>query len=100
MVLYRYEMPDGGGPYVTPDGYIRGMSKEKQVDGPYTDGFKYCCKSIKELKKYFLERTEPFFLKQCEIKIYEVPDNLVKYNGYSYKIPFAYKPVGKINENN
>lgn len=51
MIIYRYELPDGGGPFCTKDGRVR--------DDPsisFNDDTLYGCKSIEELKLWFDKR--------------------------------------------
>ena len=51
MIIYRYEFPDGGGPFCTKDGRKR--------DDPniwFNDDTLYGCKSIEELKLWFDKR--------------------------------------------
>lgn len=49
MKIYRYEHPDGGGPYCSFYGYPRDMKVHFPIDTSYL----YGCKSIEELYKYF-----------------------------------------------
>jgi hypothetical protein len=49
MKIYRYEHPDGGGPYCSFYGYPRDMNVNFPIDTSYL----YGCKSIEELYKYF-----------------------------------------------
>lgn len=51
MTIYRYELPDGGGPFCTKDGRKR--------DDPsiwFNDDTLYGCKSIEELNLWFDKR--------------------------------------------
>lgn len=60
-------MKDSGGPFCKLDGTLRTNSKIKFEDD-FCDG----CFSLEELKKYFLNKQE--YIQNCEIKIYEVPE--------------------------
>lgn len=71
MKIYRYEKPDGGGPFVTPDGFVRDTGF-KVI--PYADGAIYGCASIEKLIEYFSIHPE-VELNDCIIKEYEVSQN-------------------------
>lgn len=51
MIVYRYEMPDGGGPFCTREGQVRTNSGIQ-----FDDDTLYCCQSVDKLKKWFTLR--------------------------------------------
>ncbi len=64
MIVYRYEMPDGGGPFCTREGQIRTRSNIW-----FNDDTLYCCKSISKLEEWFTLRginTTSFILTKYE----------------------------------
>ena len=65
MIIYRYEKPDGGGPFCTRDGYLRNDSITH-----FTDDTLSGCKSIEDLNKWFKHQPQ-FLLKDCKIIKYE-----------------------------
>lgn len=67
MFLYRYEMKDGGGPWCTPDGYLREGDYKENID----DGTKYAMTSIFSLFNYFKDKN--IDLSKCRIVIYDIP---------------------------
>lgn len=71
--VYRYELKDGGGPFLTLSGHIRTRN-----DTIYDcdDGWISCCPTIESLKKWFKERnidTSTFVLMK-----YTVPTKSIK----------------------
>lgn len=64
MIVYRYEMSDGGGPFCTRAGQVRTRS-----DIRFDDDTLYCCQSISKLKEWFTLReinTASFILTKYE----------------------------------
>ena len=51
MKVFRYDHIDGGGPFMTKDGFLR-YDKNIHLD----DGYLSCCLSIDELNKWFNHR--------------------------------------------
>lgn len=54
MTYYRYELPDGGGPFFTKDGKLRANTSFLSHDNTLS-----VCDSIETLKKWFSERKIP-----------------------------------------
>ena len=71
MKVYRYEKPDGGGPWFTKEGTIR----EEDARQPPVDEYLNGCDSLESLQDYFSRY--PSLIKDCELKVYDVPDNEV-----------------------
>lgn len=51
ITIYRYELPDGGGPFMTRDGFSR-LYSDVYFDDDTLSG----CLTITELHRYFKER--------------------------------------------
>ena len=67
MKVYRYEKPDGGGPWSTLDGVWRSNNEQCK----YADDYVYGCDSFENLEHYF---TRQEFMKDgCQLKVYDVP---------------------------
>lgn len=79
MKIYRYEHLDGGGPFVKPDGILRFGPKIKVE--PLVSGAIYGCSSFEEIKKYF--QGQEWVLKDCSLKIYDIPENNIIYQSKS-----------------
>ena len=86
MKIYRYEKMDGGGPYMTQQGQNR-FCPICQMD----DGYKYGCKTLKDLNNYFINQND--ILKDCTIKIYDVPLTEVIFEDRQVKFPKKYNPI-------
>ncbi len=71
MKIYRYEMPDGGGPYFTLNGIQRKTKENFHLSFDYVFG----CESEEDLKNYFKGKEED--IKECEIIVRDIPDNLI-----------------------
>jgi len=48
MIMYRYELPDGGGPFCTYDGILRTAPEYKMCDDSFSG-----CETISDLEKWF-----------------------------------------------
>lgn len=70
MKIYRYERPDGGGPFCTIDGKLR---INKNIT--YNNNLLFGCSSIEQLFKWF--ENYQSLLYGCKIKIYDIPDSEV-----------------------
>lgn len=70
MKIYRYEMPDGGGPWFNKDGKVRYKGTQPPIDD-YLNG----CDSLENLQTYFADC--PSLIENCILRIYEVPDEEV-----------------------
>lgn len=67
MIVYRYEMPDSGGPFCTRMGQVRTHS-----DIWFNDDTLYCCESIEKLNEWFNIRkinSSNFILRKYEGKV-------------------------------
>lgn len=54
MIYYRYEMPDGGGPFITRDGVLRADPSCVMNDNTLS-----VCDSVDSLNRWFSEREIP-----------------------------------------
>lgn len=70
MKVYRYEMPDGGGPFFTLDG-IQRRTGVKLPSSDYVSG----CDNLDNLDKYFHGIQN--IPEECKIVAREIPDELV-----------------------
>ena len=73
MKIYRYEKDDGGGPWCTLNGKLRSHPNEVQMNDPYV----YGCSSLEALNDYFKNYKDINLLKDCVLKIYDIPENEV-----------------------
>lgn len=74
MIIYRYEYPDGGGPFLTREGVSR-THPEYQFD----DNTLYGCNTIEHLKDWFARRNidipdEMQICKYCGEVVHEYPE--------------------------
>ena len=92
MKIYRYECSDGGGPYCTFEGRMREINAKIPVD----NGFLYGCKSIQKLKEYFQEQQD--IIANCQIYVYDVPDDETVENEKQVKFPKKYYRSKKLYE--
>lgn len=91
MLIYRYEMEDGGGPYATYDGHWR---FDKPKIPPMDDGRLSGCVSFEKLKEYWNEDSHPKGMTDnCKIKIYNVPTEDVVYTVSHVYFPKKYKSI-------
>ena len=74
MLIYRYEMPDGGGPFFTLDGVQR-RTGVKLPPSEYIFG----CKNIDDLNKYF--NNVENISEECKIVVRDIPANEIYYLG-------------------
>ena len=92
MLIYRYERPDGGGPFFTRDGRIR-LNTEHMgpiIGGEYLSG----CLSKELLDKYWSQQKDnEYYLAGCILKIYEVPDDEVIDSAEHVYFPNRYQPI-------
>lgn len=72
MRVYRYEKPDGGGPWFTRDGIQRNHGP---MPPKFSDSVLYGCTSLESLFSYSRDPAHNINLNDCEIKIYEVPEH-------------------------
>ena len=74
MLVYRYEYPDGGGPWFYPDGTERQPLRHKDLY--YRENCKYAfgCKSKESLLRYFdPSNGHRISLIGSQIKVYDIP---------------------------
>lgn len=91
MLIYRYEMEDGGGPYATYDGYWR---FDKPEIPPMDDGTLSGCLSLKKLKEYWSSGSHPKGITDnCKIKIYDVLNKDIIYTASHVRFPKKYKSI-------
>lgn len=91
MLIYRYEMEDGGGPYASYDGHWR---SENPKIPPMDDGTLSGCISIKKLKEYWNTDSHPKGITDgCSIKIYDVRDQDIIYTISHVRFPKKYKSI-------
>ena len=88
MKFYRYEKPDGGGPYFTKDGISRTdnalIFEDDTLDG---------CLTIEELKKWFLGKEN--VLQDCSIHLYD--GELLNYNSCTKNAVFRKSTAQKLD---
>ena len=88
MKVYRLDHEDGGGPFMTADGYSR--TGGFHLD----DGYLSCCLSLESLQNWFREHDD-VDLSKCEVHIYEVPwEDIIKGTTHFY-FPKKYKYKGE-----
>lgn len=88
MLIYRYEMLDGGGPYCTRDGKLR-SDLTLQMNDPWL----YGCVSLESLVQYWKQQNVPELLKDCTIKIYDIPEEQVHKGTRQVIFPKTYFPI-------
>ena len=90
MKIYRLENYDGGGPFVTRDGYIRVNPKIK-FNNDYIFGFI----SLEALNEWFKKNQLPIEqLNNLKLKIYEVSENDIKFlDNEECTFPKTYTPI-------
>ena len=72
MLVYRYEKPDGGGPWFYKDGTVRCPLPHEHLYIDEQEGYLYGCDSLESLFNYFLKQKVD--MNNCTIKTYEIPD--------------------------
>lgn len=82
MKVYRYEKPDGGGPFFTFYGINRFTHQRDD------DNFLSGCLSIEDLKKYFLFQED--ILEECVLQEYDIPDEEIEYGASHVYFPKKY----------
>ena len=87
MLIYRYEREDGGGPFCTIEGRMRNDLDAKIVD----DGFKYGCISKRQLDIFFSGQEQ--IIKNCYLKIYDIPEEEIVFLHNEVKFPKHYSPI-------
>lgn len=95
MRVYRFEKPDGGGPWFTKDGILRNPNVLPVGTG-FTDPVLYGCASLEELFSYFREPAHKVNLTDCEVRVYEVPEqDIIHISPRTGQIVFpkTYKPI-------
>lgn len=85
MKIYRYEKEDGGGPFCYPNGSLR-EKPSSQMDNHYI----YGCSSLAQLTEYF--SGQEYLLEGCELKIYNIPDELVIVSKREVRFPKIFNP--------
>lgn len=70
MKVYRYEMPDGGGPFFTLDG----VQRRTGVQLPSSD-YIFGCSSEEELDKYFNGVKD--IPAECGVVVRDIPDEMI-----------------------
>lgn len=95
MRVYRYEKPDGGGPWFTRDGSPRGeLPRLKDYENVI-----YGFLSLQSLFDFFKDHGNEVDMKDCEIKTYEVPQEDIEImrntSGYRDEVifPKTYEPI-------
>ncbi len=72
MRVYRYERPDGGGPWFTRDGVQR---NDRPMPKKFSDNILYGCTSLDSLFAYFRDPVHNVDLGDCTVRVYEVPEH-------------------------
>lgn len=84
MKVYRYEHSDGGGPFCTFNGLVRGSPDNLIVDNDCL----YGCESINKLNEYFDYQKN--MIKNCKIFVYNIPKEDVYIGKYQVIFPKKY----------
>lgn len=93
MYIYRFEYPDGAGPFCNMEGQLR--SNTHHVELIQEDWF-YGCKDLNQLREYF--DYQQCVIKNCEIYRYDVPAEQIVFDKREVRFPRCYKENGvKIN---
>ena len=90
MLVYRYEKEDRGGPFCTFDGHLR-TDPSLQMNDDYLSG----CDSLEALLQYWEKQNIPEILKDCKIKVYDVPEEAIKKSSSHILWPKTYSPIEK-----
>ena len=80
MIVYRYEMPDGGGPFFTLDG----VQRRTGVQLPSSD-YVFGCSSEEDLNKYFNGVKD--IPTECKVVVRDIPDEMVAIIGNQVMFP-------------
>lgn len=89
MLVYRYEQNDGGGPFCTKEGILRSNPNIK-----FNDNFLSGCVSLKLLNDYWSkQKNNILYLKNCQLKIYDIPEKDIINTRTHILFPNTYKPV-------
>ena len=80
MIVYRLEMPDGGGPFFT----LEGVQRRTGMQLPPSE-FVFGCHSEADLDKYF--KFKKGIPKECKVVVREIPDELCKDFGLQIMFP-------------
>lgn len=75
MLVYRYEKPDGGGPWFYKDGRVRYPLPHEYLYINSQEKFLYGCDSLKSLFEYF--STQKVDVNNCTIQTYDIPERKV-----------------------
>jgi len=70
MIVYRYEMPDGGGPFFT----LGGIQRRTGVQMP-PSAYVFGCTNFEDINKYFQGKDS--IPKECKLVKREIPDQYV-----------------------
>lgn len=70
MLVYRYEMPDGGGPFFTLDGVQR-RTGVKLPSATFACG----CSTLEKLEEYFNHCSN--IPQECKLVVRDIPDEFV-----------------------
>lgn len=92
MLVYRYERLDGGGPFFNPYGKVRyNITHLGPIVG---NGYLSGCLSQALLDKYWAnQKNSKYYLKDCILKIYDIPKNEIIHSQEHIYFPKHYKPI-------
>lgn len=96
MRVYRFENPDGGGPWFTQEGKLRTESVTPPSKSKFKSPVLYGCTPLYKLLDYFKDSRHKVDISNCEIKVYEIPDKDITYinKGTGHvAFPKSYKPI-------
>lgn len=75
MLVYRYEKPDGGGPWFYKDGTVRYPLPHEHLYIDSQEKYLYGCDSLKSLFDYF--STQKVDVNNCTIQTYNIPEKRI-----------------------
>lgn len=90
MLVYRYEHPDGGGPWFYRNGMVRYPLPDENLYLDNQEKYLYGCNSLESLHKYFA--TQKVDTKNCTIEIYDIPERYIIKLG-EYQVKFLKKYI-------
>lgn len=75
MLVYRYEYPDGGGPWFYRDGTIRHPLPDEYLYIENQEKYLYACDSLESLYDYFSK--QDIDIHECTIETYNIPERYI-----------------------
>lgn len=93
MKIYRYELSDGGGPFISFNGEVRESTDNLVMD----DGYLYGCSSVEKLSQYF--KPYSHLVIECKIFVYNVPLEDVIFDKRQVRFPKKYFLNKKVYKN-